>query len=563
MISKTIDTDILVIGGGLAGCEAAIKAKREDNTVVLVDKGYVSRSGASPLAAGAINICLPEDDKDVWLREIVQRGEYLNDQEWVKLQLENGYPLAMEIDAWGGAYGYEVLERDEQGALLRKQARGNINTRTCVVNALPMMQTMRRKALERKVTLVERVMVTDLVMEGDRVVGAIGLGYRDGNVYLFRAKSVVLAASGCGFKSFMIGHRNLTGEAQVMAYEAGAILRNLDQAMSSSTSRACDVHGLSLMVGLGGRYLNSLGEEFMWKYDPELGSRARLTRLTVGMAHEAAAGRGPLYLDLTRIDGPGQKLLRKIVPEAFRAFASLNIEPFARPMEWIPAFEGSLYHGGGIHIDTACASNLPGLYSAGDTTCTPEHGTWSITGLNLTFCTVSGDIAGRSAADYARQAAPPRLGKADAREKVARLLAPLDRPQGESADEIIYGIQEAIIPYEVAYIRSDDSLQKALGKIEGIRDGAVPWIKAGSLHELVKAIEARSMASVGEMIVKSALYRKESRGFQHRTDYPLTDNDDWLKWIMLQRGENGKMWVWGEAFPMPYVQAPTGKYAPR
>ena len=75
--------DVLVAGGGTAGCFAAIKAAEKNQQVILVDKGHVGRSGCSPFAAGAINICYPDDDKDLWFEEIVTRGEYLNDQEWV------------------------------------------------------------------------------------------------------------------------------------------------------------------------------------------------------------------------------------------------------------------------------------------------------------------------------------------------------------------------------------------------------------------------------------------------------------------------------------------------
>ena len=78
--------DVLVVGGGTAGCFAAIKAAEKNQQVMCIDKGYVGRSGCSPFAAGAINICYPDDDKDLWFEEIVTRGEYLNDQEWVKIQ---------------------------------------------------------------------------------------------------------------------------------------------------------------------------------------------------------------------------------------------------------------------------------------------------------------------------------------------------------------------------------------------------------------------------------------------------------------------------------------------
>ncbi|MBI2303919.1 MAG: FAD-binding protein [Chloroflexi bacterium] len=562
LINEVIDADVLVVGGGLAGCMAAIKAKDQGVKVVLVDKGYISRSGQSPFAAGSINIFTPEDDLSLWLREIVERGEYLNDQEWVKLQLENIYSLTTELDAWGKEYGLTVLERDEKGSLLRRKARGNINTLTSVINALPMMDTLRRRLVKLEVPLYERIMVTDLLTEDGRVVGALGLNYRDGKLYLFRAKATILAAAGCGFKSFFIGHRNLTGEGQVMAYQLGAALRNLDQAMSNTTAREVDIHGLSFMVGFGGRFLNGRGEEFMWRYDPEVGNRARLTRLTVAMAREVAEGRGPIYMDLTQVPTHDQTLLKQIVPEGFRSLESVGLKPFREKIEWMPAFEGTLAHGGGVHIDLGCATGVPGLFAAGDNTCTPEHGTWSITGLNLSFCIVSGKVAADSAVPEASRASLSALGNLDVAPLVDALLAPLDREGGSNPEEVIARIQQTIIPYPVAYLRREETLQNALARIQNTRQWEIPRLRARNLRELVKAREVRNMALIAEAIVQSALYRQESRGFHYREDYPLTDNDQWLKWIMVKE-ERGEMKVRGEVFPTPYIQPPTGKYPPR
>ncbi len=468
--------------------------------------------------------------------------------------MAEAYDLNIELNNWGKRYGIKVLEEDENGKFIRRKGRGNIHTLTNVINALPMMDTLRRRTLEAGVALIERVMMTHLVIQKGRVAGALGLHCRTGESYLFLAKAVVLAAGGCGFKSFFIGHRNLTGEAQYMSLRAGVHLRNLDQAMSNTTAREIDIHGLSLMVGLGGRFLNAKGEEFMRRYDPEVGSRARLPRVVVGMAHEVDAGRGPIYFDLTQVAPDDRKLLRHILPEGFRAFARLGVNPFEQKIEWMPAFEGTLIHGGGIHIDTTCASNVPGLYAAGDTSCTPEHGTWSITGLNLSFCFISGARAGRYAAGWAEQQRETPLTPDDEktiRSYVEELTAPAKRNSGMKPDELNYELLEILIPYRVAYLRDEASLQGALDKIRELRDNKLPLVFAKSVHELVKAFEIRSMLAIAEAIVASVVFRKESRGFVYRRDYPLTDNIEWLKWVMVT-GEDETLKVWARDFPTPY-----------
>lgn len=564
-MNHILHCDVLVVGGGSSGCLAAIRAGEKGAGVILVDKGRVGRSGCSTFAAGAMNVCLPEDDREAWLEEIITRGEYLNDQEWVRIQIEEGYRRAGELQDWGKKYGMKILEEDGQGGYIRRKARGNIKTLTCIMNALPMMDTLRRKVRETGVELLERVMVTHLVLTGGRAAGALGIHCRTSDIYLFLARSVVLAAGGCGFKGLFIGHHNLTGEAQYMAYRAGACLRNLDQAMSNTTAKDLDIHGLSLMVGCGGRFLNGNGEEFMWRYDPAVGNRARLTRLVTGMAREVDGGRGPIYMDLSRVTPEDQEMLRKVLPEGFRAFDRRGVNPFKQVVEWVPAFKGTLAHGGGIHIGTDCSSSVPGLYAAGDASCTPEHGTWSITGLNLTFCLVSGHRAGIAAAGFAEHVAPPSRESQEIKEQVKgwvdEILAPVRRPEGVEADQLTYRLLEILVPYNVAYLRSEKRLVEALGKVLALGMYELPRVAARDPHELVKAYEACSMVCIAEMILRSVLHRRESRGFVYRQDFPMTDNINWLKWVMVRKGASG-MEVWDEEFPTPYLKPPRQVYPP-
>ncbi len=563
-----IKTDILVVGGGAAGCYAALRARDFFEDVLIVSKGMVGLSTSSATLGGAANICFPEDDHDLWMREIVERGEYLNDQEWVKLQLEKVYPLAMQLDRWATEYELKIFEKDQNNLLARRKARGNIDTLTSVIHGFPQMETFRKKLLERKVKLMEKFMATDLVVdEGQgRVGGIFGFNYRNGKFFAIQARAVVLAAGGCSFKIGLASPAAAcTGEAQRMAYEAGVVLRNLDQAMSQSNPKGIEMHGMTLFAGVGGKFLNGAGEEFMLKYDPQVGSRARLTKLVIGMAKEVESGRGPIFMDLTRTSPENQEMLKRVLPESMKAFESVGIDPFKERIPWGPLFFGSQIHGGGIHIDTRCASNLPGLYAAGDTTCTPEHGTWSITGLNISFAWLSGYRAGEYACRYARD-----ISGTEKRHRIGVRLAdflnaasgPLKRNRGITPEEITQYLWKIITPYQVCYLRNEERLSDALGKLETLKYEILPQIVAKDLHGLVKALEVRSMVHIAEIILKSVRCRKESRGFVYREDFPLTDNINWLKWIMVQK-ENDRMRVWPQDFPTPYIEPPREVYPPR
>lgn len=553
--------DILILGGGLAGCTAAIKAREKGADVILVDKSYVSRSGSSAFAAGMINVCLPEDNKEEWLKEIVREGEYLNDQEWVRIHLEETYPLVMELDRWGSEQGKTIFKRNEDGTLKRLRGRGNLTTHSAIVSAIPMMDVLRKKVMEKAVPIHDRTMAFELIMNGDRVAGAVAYDLHRQRVVTYLARTVIMAAAGCGFKSFFIGHRNLTGEGQVMAYNNGALLRDLEQACSNTTARQADIHGNSLMVGLGARFRNRLGDEFMYRYDPLLGNKAINSILTIAFCLEVRADRGPIYMDLTGLDAEARDLVNEIVPEGIQSLQSVGISPYDELIEWIPAFYGTICQGGGININTRCQTSLPGLYAAGDSTCSPQQGTYSVTGLNLSFCLPSGERAARFALEESQQTelVDRRSILGQVQEKKSVFLEPLKRTEGFHPDELTTELQGIMLPYDVCYLRSASTLKKALAEVAVLREEKLPRLRAGSARELIKANELRSMVTVAELILRSCLYREESRGHLFREDFPFTDNDNWLKWVMVRRGDDGPL-LHSEACPFPYVPAPQGRH---
>ena len=369
---------------------------------------------------------------------------------------------------------------------------------------------------------------------------------------MFLSKAVILAASGCGFKSFFLGHKNLTGEAHRTAYENGVILRHFDHANSNLTAKIADICGLNLMIGLGGRFINGRKEEFLHQYDPELGHFALMPTLAISFCLENELGRGPIFLDLSGIAPENRGVLEDLLPEAMAVLKSTGIKPFSDPIEYIPAFLGSIIQGGGIHIDTTCASNLPGLFAVGDSSCNPMQGTASVGGLNLAFAVVSGARAAHYAGESIQEVTGPGMdSELEDRVMVAtgRVRMALRNPYGFPPDDIIAKIQNVMLRGDVAFLADEQSLKRALKEIEEI-GCLIGDMGAADSHGLVKALEARSMVTVAEIILRSKLFRRESRGFLYRRDYPFTNNEEWLKWVMVKKNASeGRMQLSASEFP--------------
>jgi len=567
-VNEFVESDVLIIGGGIAGSMAGIAAKEalgDSGKVVVVSKGRVGRSGQSPFAAGIFAVFDPAlDDMDVWLEEAVELGEYLNDQEWCKLLFQKMLPVAQLIDGWGQDYGVKLFERDADGRFLRRRSRGHIRTWHNLVNALPLMDTLRRKQKAEGVVVLDRVMITDLISSESRIIGALGLNLRKHTTILLTFKSVVLAASGSTFKSVFIGHKDLTGDIQVAAFDAGVIMRNLEQYATNTCARDFDIHGMNLYTSVGGKFLNGQGEEFMWKYNPVLGNRARLQDLVMAFCREVQEGRGPVFLDVSAASPEGRQLCRKILPESFMAWDRAGIDPFQQRVEWIPAFVGTTVSGGGIHANTCCETNLPHVFAAGDITPNPPSGTQSFGGLALSYSGISGREAGFNAAADAKTVALPVWGKRErARVKgvLKERLSPLGRLTGILPDEAYPHIQKSLIPSRVGYLKSRPALEESLDAIQQVQADMLPRLCAPDAHELGKAIEVQNMMKMAHLMILSSLAREESRGFHFREDFPVTDNENWLKWIMVKK-EGEEIKVWPQEYTLPYVRPKEKRQAP-
>lgn len=552
MKRQIINTDVLVIGGGLAGCWAAIRAKELANQVVLLDKAVVARSGASTFTNSML-APTPEGEIDSWLREIVEAGEYLNDQEWVKNLLMEQPLRVKQMEEWGVPF-----EKDSEGNLRRTPGRGHKKTRLIMCNGHRLMEVMRKMALDSGVKLIPRVMMLDLLTSdgkhptGEKIVGAIGFHTREGDLFICRAKAVVITTGIMDSKLRILYVNNLTGDGPAMAYRAGADLLGMEFCTVSKITRYEGRYyggGSSLLQGFGAKFINGLGEEFIGKYDPELKNRSRISYLCQSFAKEHFEGRGPVYLDMRSFTEEQVEMVKKLLPSQMKPILKSGIDIREHPLLIDPVISiGSPSGQGGVRINTDCESSLPGLFAAGAAARNMVHGTYTVGGINLAFCNVSGYRAGESAARYANGTSLREPDKYQLEELEKSIFCPLERKEGISPNDVIERFQQITIPAPVSMFKRENRLRKALERLRGLSQ-EVEDIEAKDVHDLVKAKEAENLVQLGKLVLTASLERRESRDTHYREDYPYRDDVDWLKWIVLKRGERAEVLVRHEQVP--------------
>lgn len=541
--------DVLVIGGGPAGCFAALKAKEAGvESVVLVDKGWVGKSGCATFGSGSLKAFLPDlDDYDLWFSKAVEAGHFMNDQEWTAVHLAEVSERIKELERWGVEF-----EENADGSYRRIEGQGSSVSRpipTLMFHGPQLMDRLRRAVQRVGVDIVDRTMVTDLIHhrnDPEAIAGAVGFEVETGRLRCFPAHATVLATGGQSYKSHYAYQKMVTGDGHVMGLEAGAELGNYEFSCHHLSYAGFDTSGMNVLQGLGGRFLNGLHEPFMHIYDPEHGDNANLNFISAGMALEVIAGRGPIYMDHTHFNSEDMAVFARVLPIMYRSFERGGLVAsgrVAKPLEWLSVNCGTIGFGGGLHIDTWCRTTLDGLFAAGDATDGPSAGVEGYAAYAIPFAMTSGARAGKAAAMLASdergtvRAASDRLSGMDPNDlnrAKSRLLALLTREIGIEPDYVVLRLQEILFPMRVYILRSAEYLQAALADLEELQNLAVPRLTARrDPHYLRMALEAGNMVRCGELFLRAALARTESRGSHRRLDYPHTNNDDWLCWQLF------------------------------
>ncbi len=565
---ETCDTDILIIGGGTAGCLAAVEARMvaPELEVLILEKANIERSGCLAAGMNAINAYLhPGETPESFLRYVRYDAMGLCREDLVLSQAGELNAAVDRVTDWG----LPIL-RDENG---RPARRGRWNLKINGERLKPLIARQARRAGAR---VLNRVVATDFLLEGGRVVGAIGFGVRDAEIYRIRAKATIVATGGAAgiYKPNTDGsaHHRMwyspfnTGAGYAMGIRAGAELTSLEMRFIALRTKDSVAPTGTLALGFGASQINARGERFMATRFGHLGGDGAPTCLRVyGPVQEIKEGRGPCYMDTRGLPAEKVRELKAayldMYPNLVLQWAANGHDPGRDAVE-IMGTEPYLVGGhaqAGYWVETDRSTTLEGLWAAGDVAGGAPY-------KFVSGCFAEGMIAARAAARYA--AAVP-WGAADGDLLHERILRPLWTPVGNcniQPQEMEERLQRTMDQYAGGigsfYEMNEERLLVALGEVQRLQEDASD-LSAADPHELLQAHEIMDRVQVAETLLHHLLHRKETRwpGFQTRLDYPERLDEHWLKFVNTRRDrDTGRI----EVLERPYHQMVDGdRYQPR
>lgn len=535
-----IKTDVLVVGGGVAGLNAAIAGAEKGAQVVVMDKGKIERSG--DVGGGVdhflafLNTGESWDTREAFLDHVWQAGHGTGDPSIIDAVCCSELSDAIQrMDRIG------VPLTHPDGTFYRTKSFGQPGPYFINFNGKRLKPNLAKAVRKLGCTVLDKVMAINLITQGGVAVGGVGFAIRSGELYTIQAKAIVICTGDASrlFQNPRINPFNTwaspfnTGDGQIMAFNAGATLSNMEYMRMSLVPKGFAAAGFNALTGMGCRLMNGLGEYFMEKRHPH-GNCAPRNLAVFYALEELKAGRGPLFIDCRHLPEPDIQHLyatlgydKDTLPDYLR---QRNEDLRKKPVEIdvSDAAQGGTTSvtSAGIKIDKNSTSTVPGLFAAGN--CADHNrGLWA--------ATTGGYHAGKAATDYAHHMATPELNMKQIIEEYEDFACPLKRKDGFTYREVEEMIRKAM--YEnVGTMRIAQGLETGLAKIRRITE-YLELISVENYHELMRAYETRSLLKVGELMARSALYRKESRTipFHYRLDFPETDDENWCGLVLVKK----------------------------
>jgi len=543
---NVVESDVLVIGAG-SGSMAAINACDQKADVVLIDKYIFGKSGSTNSSFGIVTSYVkPPDSPEALLKDLVRSGEYLNNQELVEIfvnEISEGKVLQLE------KLGV-VFDRTPDGNYVLYQFAGHSYPRLVRAtwnNAPTIWKTVVSEVLRRGIRVMNEVMVTRLLTNGGRVVGATGLNVRTGEFIVFRAKSTILATGGAtqlygtgSISAIATTPIHVTGDGYAMAYRAGAELMDMEFTQYIPAFVYPNIlRGINISepkaFGPETKLYNIKGERFMSRYDPEHMEATTKDIVCRAMIHEVREGRGTehggILMDLTHIDKKSM-LYDYMISQTRRAGIDMS-------KDYLEAAPSAHYTMGGVRIGTRHESNLPGLYAVAEVA-SGLHGANRVAGCSVADIIVFGARCGRCAAEDAKTVDRPSIDFEQADEEYERIYGFLERRNADGIRPHIIKRKIQNLTWEnIGVVKTDKGLARAIAEIQRIREEDIPRMYVASdtrryNQDWVYAIETINMLDVAEMMARASLLRKETRGAHDMEDHPLKDDKNWLKNIIMQ-----------------------------
>jgi succinate dehydrogenase / fumarate reductase flavoprotein subunit len=559
---ETIACDVLIVGAGGAGMRAAIEAYDNGADTLIVCKTLLGKAH-TVMAEGGIAAALgnidPKDSWEVHFSDTIVEGQDLSNWRMAEIYSKEVIERVFELERYGA-----LFDRTPDGRIMQRPFGAHTYRRLCYIGdrtGLELIRTVEDQVIKRNIPFIEEAELTAVFKDPatGRVSGALGIRNKTGKLLLFKCKSIILATGGSGRVYEVTSNSyECTGDGLALAYRAGAELMDMEMIQFHPTGMIYPAGVRGLLVteavrGEGGILTNVKGERFMERYDPkrkELSARDVVAR---SIYTEIVQGRGTengaVYLDITQ---KGPDYIKKKLPSMYSQFLEFaGVDITKQKMEVAPTVH---YQMGGVRVEPeTAATKVRGLYAAGEVAC-GLHGANRLGGNSLGDILVFGRRAGMAAAQYCKTVEPGVVSEEDVAKETARILAPFKNKDGANPFALKTKIAETMWKY-VGIVRNESDLSKGLAEILAIAEEAKRVEARGPRaynQSWFDSLQVWNMVLDCEVMIRSAITRKESRGAHTRSDYPKKDNEHWLVNIITMEKDGG---VAQELVPVPKAPA--------
>lgn len=545
-LGTLVETDVLVIGSGASGCGAALGARDNGQSVLMLDKGKLESSGC--IGGG----------NDHYMAVLDEEGEAFDTVEdlikfyskplfgWSSTMLRNGWYNHMRyfLEILGNA-GVNFGRRDN-GTYVRTQGFGQPGRWWVhISNGMTIKRVMARIVRARGIETLDHTMAVKILTDGGKACGALAWNVQSGEYYIIKAKTVVSAQGRSATRSTSNSTHNPynvwmypynTSAGVVLGYECGAAVTELDTYQRSTLlPKGFGCPGMNGINSSGAHELNALGERFMGKYDPMWENGIRNNQIQ-GTFQEQMEGAGPpFYMDMRHVsEEVVRELQYDLMPgdkATFGDWADCTGTDFQhKPLE---VEIGELIFGGAIAVNDEFESSLPNLFG----------------GSVFLYCSgaiCGGYEAGRQAGIRAAgMETPARMDEGLAAKVKEGIFAPLHVEGGISYQEMEEAARN-VMNYYMGFRRSMAGMERALEKIRFL-SSQIPRLQATNYRELMRCHESKDILAVSELAILATMERKESgRCVYKLRDYPDL-NPEMAKPLLVLRGSDGPKFQWGKA----------------
>lgn len=536
----TLETDLLVLGTGAAGCGAALAARRAGIRTLMVDKGKLESSGCLGGGNDHFLAVLGTNDPDDTVDDLVRF--YLKPCSGFSESMLRGWGRTMPLMVnFLEGLGVKLLHRAD-GGYLRTAGRGEPAWHINIAEGQRIKRLVAGHLRSLGTDVLDHVMITRLLVRDGRAAGAVGYNVLDGTCYVISAAAVIMAlGNSCNRATanstgnpYNTWHSPFnTGSQYVLAYEAGATIINMDlKQQATLVPKGFGCAGMNGINGAGAHELNALGERFMPKYHPQMENCPRQFQIG-GTYQEQIEGNGPPFvMEMRHIDAESLHHLQYVLMPGDKATfldycAQRGVDFAKAPME---VEIGEIEFSGMLATDDAFMSSLPGLYNG------------------CVFYTFSGSmcsgyLAGESAAANLGKA-PGLKGLEDEIDRECeRIFTPLTSLEDAVPQAMFESSVRQVMLYYMGFVRNEKGIDVALDRLAFL-SGYVDKVRAGNMHELMMTHEALHLLESCRLSTLCTRERKESgRSIYRRSDYPEKD-PAYEKILAVRKGTAGPEVFW-------------------